>query len=44
MKLLTNKQQEFYENKKYAMFAKKSLKISKLKIKDIMKLEIIVVI
>ena len=45
MKLSTNKQQELYENaKKVAIFVKKNLKISILKIKNLVKLEIIAII
>ena len=44
MKLLTNKQQESYENAKNAISVKKNLKINMLKIKNIAKLETIVII
>ena len=41
VKLLANEQQESYENAKFAIFVQKSLKINMLKIKNIVKLEII---
>ena len=42
MKLLTNEWQKLYEKAKFVMLVKKISKISMLKIKDITKLEIIV--
>ena len=39
MKLLTNEQQESYENAKISYICKESLKIIRLKIKNIAKLE-----
>ena len=44
MKLLTKIQQELYENGKFTIFVKKSLKINILKIKNIVKLEIIAIV
>ena len=44
MKVLTNIQQELCENEKFTIFVKKSLKINILKIKNIVKLEIIAII
>ena len=41
VKLLANEQQESYKNAKFAIFVQKSLKINMLKIKNIVKLEII---
>ena len=41
VKLLANEQQESYENANFAIFVQKSLKINMLKIKNIVKLEII---
>ena len=44
MNLLTKYQQELYENEKSVIFVKKNLKIDILKIKNIVKLEIVVTI
>ena len=44
MKLLTNEQQETYENTKICYICKKRLKMNVLKIKNIAKLQIIVII
>ena len=44
MKLLSKEQQESYENAKSLLFVKKVLKISICKIKNFVKLEIIVII
>ena len=44
MELLTNEQQNSYQNKKYTIFVKKNLKINMLQIKGIVKLENIVII
>ena len=44
VKLLTHEQQESYENSKMCYDCKESLKINMLKIKNIIKLEIIIII
>ena len=44
MKLLTEEQQESYENGKISCICKENLKINIWKIKNIVKLEIIVII
>ena len=43
MKLLTNRQQELFENGKFCMFGKKILKINILQIQNIVELEIIII-
>ena len=44
IKLLTKKQQGSYEMQKFVIFAKKNLKINICKIKNLVKLDIIVII
>ena len=44
VKLLTHEQQESYENSKMCYDCKESLKINMLKIKNIIKFEIIIII